>query len=97
MTTKMLAPPGASGQYLLVDGTAIVPGADGTVDATPAQLGQLVALGFASVDDTEVDATSGRPTTSLVTGQSVFDTSLNKPIWRNAANTGWVDATGTAA
>lgn len=28
-------------------------------------------------------------------GVSVFDKTLNKPVWRNAANNGWVDATGT--
>jgi len=41
--------------------------------------------------------TANRPTTQLFTGMMYFDTTLNKPIWRNAANTGWVDATGTAA
>lgn len=29
-------------------------------------------------------------------GDMVFDTTLGKPIWRNAANDGWVDATGAA-
>lgn len=29
-------------------------------------------------------------------GDLVYNTSLNKPLWRNSANTGWVDATGTA-
>jgi len=24
----------------------------------------------------------------------VLDTTLNKPIWRNPANTAWIDATG---
>ncbi|HBW3685703.1 DUF2793 domain-containing protein, partial [Klebsiella pneumoniae] len=27
-------------------------------------------------------------------GMEYFDTTLNKPIWRNAANNGWVDAAG---
>lgn len=30
------------------------------------------------------------------TGFCYFDTTLNKPIWVNAAGTGWVDATGTS-
>lgn len=34
-----------------------------------------------------------RPTVATP-GQQHFDTTLNKPIWRNAANTAWVDATG---
>lgn len=95
--TKLLAPPGASGTYLLADGSSVTPNADGTVDALPAQVGQLIALGFSSVDDTEVDSTTGRPTTNLVVGQMIFDVTLGKPIWRNAANTGWVDATGASA
>ena len=35
---------------------------------------------------------NGSPGTGSAT--LTFDTTLNKPIWRNAANTGWVDATG---
>lgn len=31
----------------------------------------------------------------LTIGDMVFDTTLNKPIWRNAGNNGWVDAMGT--
>jgi len=32
----------------------------------------------------------------LSAGEMVYDSTLNKPIWRNAANNAWVDATGTA-
>jgi hypothetical protein len=39
--------------------------------------------------------TANRPTSGLHVGMQYFDTTLNKPIWRNTANTGWVDATGT--
>lgn len=39
-------------------------------------------------------ATTGRSTTNLYPGKPEFDTTLNKPIWRNAANTGWVDSAG---
>lgn len=38
--------------------------------------------------------TAQRPTTTYAS-QPYFDTTLNKPIWRNGANTGWVDSTGT--
>lgn len=41
--------------------------------------------------------TADRPTTQLSPGQMYFDTTLNRPIWRNAANNGWVKADGTAA
>ena len=40
--------------------------------------------------------TDARPSSTAVIGMQYFDTTLNKPIWRNANNSGWVDATGTA-
>lgn len=40
-------------------------------------------------------STAGRNgLTGTVRGDMVFDTTLNKPVWRNAYNTGWVDAAG---
>lgn len=39
--------------------------------------------------------TVNRPTTGIVAGMPWFDTTLGKPIWRNATNTGWVDSAGT--
>lgn len=33
------------------------------------------------------------PNTRLDSGTMFFDTTLNKPIWRNASNTAWIDAT----
>ena len=41
-------------------------------------------------------ATDSRPNSTAVVGMQYFDTTLNKPIWRNATNSGWVDATGIA-
>ena len=38
--------------------------------------------------------TDQRPTIAII-GQQYFDTDLNKPIWRNKNNNGWVDANGT--
>lgn len=59
--------------------------------------GKLHLLVNASVQS---GTTANRPTQGLYTGRFYFDTSLaagvGKPIWRNAANTAWVDATGTA-
>ena len=40
--------------------------------------------------------TSERPTTNLQCGMMFFDRTLNKPIWRNKDNNGWVDAMGTS-
>jgi parallel beta-helix repeat protein len=41
-----------------------------------------------------IGPTSNRPTTGLYAGMMYFDTTLNKPIFRNNTNTAWVDATG---
>lgn len=39
--------------------------------------------------------TTNRPTyDDYQPGSMIFDTTLNKPIWRNADNNGWVDANG---
>jgi hypothetical protein len=43
-----------------------------------------------------VGTTAQRPTTNNYPGRQYFDTTINKPIWRNASNTGWVDATGAS-
>lgn len=42
--------------------------------------------------------TAGRPTGPFTANQYIgWDTTINKAIWRNTANTGFVDAMGTAA
>lgn len=38
--------------------------------------------------------TAERPNSYSTVGLQYFDTTINRPIWRNAANTGWIDATG---
>jgi len=53
----------------------------------------LLSAGFALAPG--VGTTANRPTVGLYAGQYYFDSTLGKPVWRNAANTGWVDATGT--
>jgi hypothetical protein len=37
---------------------------------------------------------AGRPTTNLAIGMTIFDTTLNKPIWLKSLTPTWVDATG---
>lgn len=47
-----------------------------------------------------VGTTAQRPTTGNYARRPYMDTTLvpaGKMIWRNASNTGWVDATGNAA
>lgn len=69
-------------------------GALGT--AWQAWLSKLALIVNASVQS---GTTANRPTQGLFTGRFYFDTSLaagaGKPVWRNATNTAWVDATGT--
>lgn len=40
-----------------------------------------------------VGSTDNRPT-QVTPGTLYFDSTLNKPIWRNSANTNWIDANG---
>lgn len=54
------------------------------------------ATGKVSVPLITSGTTAQRPTTGTYVGQPFFDTTLNKPIWRNKDNNGWVDATGAA-
>ncbi|AMO26044.1 hypothetical protein Blue_222 [Bacillus phage Deep Blue] len=39
--------------------------------------------------------TAQRPASGTVVGQYFFDTDLNKPLYRNKTNNGWVDGAGT--
>lgn len=41
-----------------------------------------------------IGSTANRPNSFSSPGDSYFDTTLNKPIWKKADNTGWVDSTG---
>lgn len=50
---------------------------------------------FYNAQTTQNGTTANRPTFT-VAGQMYFDIDLNKPIWRNKDNNGWVDATGTS-
>ncbi|HGV3493359.1 hypothetical protein [Klebsiella pneumoniae] len=43
-----------------------------------------------------VGTTANRPFSTAFPGLEYFDTTLNRPIWRNAANNGWVDSAGNA-
>lgn len=57
--------------------------------------GRVVEVGRSAEGLALAYFTSGRNAlTGVPTGTSVFDKNLNKPIWRNTAGTGWVDATG---
>lgn len=90
---KLTFPPGVN-QFVDVDGKLYAPDAAGQVDigpATPDRMRSFLNAGF-----TAVSTTATRPTTGLFAGLPYFDLTLGKPIWRNGANSGWVDATGAA-
>ena len=73
----------------------------GFTQVTPDQVDALLSRGF-SYPAVETDppcpvATANRgQITGGWPGYAAFDLTLGKPIWRNAANSGWVDATGSA-
>lgn len=45
-------------------------------------------------DDYKVSGTTNERPRNGNVGQMYFDTDLNKPIWRNSNNNGWVDSNG---
>lgn len=92
---KLIFPAGVS-VFTDQTGVAYMPDANGMLDIGSADPIPFLNAGFVSLPENN-GSTSNRPTTGLSTGLMFFDTTLNKPIWRNAANSGWVDATGIAA
>ncbi|ALA07607.1 hypothetical protein PBC6_014 [Bacillus phage PBC6] len=80
----------------------VAPTADGNVTITiPSTAGFVKkvnniapdANGNVTINLFPSGTTAQRPTTTVV-GQYFFDTTLNKPLYRNATNNGWVDGTG---
>ena len=90
----LIAPPGCMVAH--IDGAAYLVASDGTVSVPDRLSADFIRAGFAVRVVAPVTATSKRPTANLVAGQPHFDATLGKPIWRNAANTGWIDATGAS-
>lgn len=87
--------PATLGQYIDATGTVYLPDATGMLDIGTALADPFLAAGFMALPE-NAGATASRPTTGFSPGLMFFDTTLNKPIWRNAANTGWIDATGAS-
>lgn len=93
MSTTMQLQPGVH-RVQARDGTKYDADANGQIAAQDKHVGELMSMGCAVAGN--VGPTSGRPKTAGP-GTLYFDTTLNKPIWRNTAATGWVLADGTAA
>jgi hypothetical protein len=62
------------------------------VDTSQVDLGKLLDAGF-QIAPTVV-TTANRPN-SPFPGQEIFDSTLGTPIWRNAANSAWVNSSGS--
>jgi hypothetical protein len=65
-----------------------------TVDISQVSLGSLLEAGFTPAP--AIGTTAARPTAGLYPAATYFDTTLGTPIWRNAANTGWVNSAGSS-
>lgn len=73
-------------------GPIVLTPTNGIVSADVRLTEALLSVGFALAPT--VSTTAARPSVGLYSGQFHFDSTLGKPVWRNAANSGWVDATG---
>lgn len=96
MNVTFVFPPSLMPSYSVSDanvGPVTLSPTNGIVSADVRLTDQLVRAGF--IPAPGVGTTTNRPAVATYAGQYFFDTTLGKPIWRNAANTGWVDATGT--
>lgn len=51
---------------------------------------------FMVVNAVSQSGTTAQRPAKIYVGQMYFDTTLNRPIWVNAAGTGWIKADGTA-
>ena len=92
-TIKVKMP--ASIAKMMIDGTNVA--ADASGFATIPQKLKGAALAAGCTEPHDIGTTSQRPTINTAPGQFYFDATLNRPIWRNAANTAWVFSDGTAA
>lgn len=93
--------PNVSGMVKSVNSTP--PDANGNVTITiPSVAGMVKSVngnlpngsGAVTINLFPSGTTAQRPSTGTVAGQYFFDTTLNKPLYRNATNNGWVDGTG---
>jgi len=93
----MFRPAGSSASFFNVGGVNY-PLANGVIDIPDLYVLAALAQGWTLAGDVALVAQSAEfPTQGLVPGFGpIFHRGLNKPLWRNAANSGWVDATGGA-
>jgi hypothetical protein len=92
---KLQAPPGMT-EFVDERARSFKVAADGsvTVDPTVHDLAPFFRAGF--VQQPHLSGTTATRPTATYSGQPYYDMSIDRPIWRNAANTGWIDAAGAA-
>jgi hypothetical protein len=66
-----------------------------SLSKTPEELGWLEQLALIVGASVSSGSTAQRPVAFLYEGRPFYDTTLDIPIWRNAANTDWIDASGS--
>jgi len=94
MTTYLYPPPGSTEVHFL--GVVYRPNADGCLAVPDSVAANMIGLaGCTRPKSVPIVTSAKRPTIGITPGLEYFDSTLGKPIWRNAANTQWVDATGT--
>ena len=96
MAFTLYCPPGFT-SYTDVNGTHYTPDPNGWLsvpDLSTVQGAVEAGVGVFLIPQTIVCTTAKRPTANLLPGMNLLDSTLGKPIWRNSANTNWVDSTG---
>jgi hypothetical protein len=92
---RMTPPAGVT--YFNVNGQTRQIESDGQIEVPARYVLALLAQGYVVAPDDMLAANGvDFPTQGTMPGMSIFHLGLNKPLYRNAANGGWVDSTGTA-
>ena len=95
MAAITLVFPSGVTEYQDINGNTWTPNANGEVIVDGSVLQSFLTAGFTLLQDV---ASATRPTAGLYAGMPYFDTTLNSgtglPIWRNASNSGWINASG---
>jgi hypothetical protein len=70
---------------------------DGSVELPAKYALSLLLAGWSVAQDEVLGGQSADfPTSGVVPGFQMFHLGLNKPLWRNVSNSGWVDWSGAA-
>ena len=93
-----LNPPAGSPLFTNIqasDGTQLCQDPAGRIVVPQNLLSEFTAQGWTIQD--AAGTTGERPTTGTYPGMSWFDTTLDRPVWRDAQNSGWIFGDGSSA